>query len=92
MRSPLSPGKAGEGGKAQVARDLLQLIPAVRLPDPDKHVTDPLYVGLPNYGNSCYQNATLQSLLGLRPFASDMMSLVTDSEGDQSRTFRTAPS
>ena len=87
MRSPPSPGKAGEGGKAQVAREL-QLIPAVRLPDPDKHVTDPLYVGLPNYGNSCYQNATLQSLLGLRPFVSDMMSLVTDSESDQSRTFR----
>ena len=82
------PRKADEGGtalydgKAQAARKL-QLIPAVRSPNPNKHGTDPLYVGLPNYGNSCYQNATLQSLLGLRPFLSEMMSLITDHEGDQ---------
>lgn len=36
-----------------------------------KHASDPLYVGLPNLGNSCYQNATLQALLGVAPFVSE---------------------
>ena len=47
-----------------------------------------MYFRLPNYGNSCYQNATLQSLLGLRPFLSEMMSLIGGPEGDQCRTLR----
>ena len=45
---------------------------------------DPLYIGLPNYGNSCYQNAALQSLLGLCPFVTDMMALISGPE-DKSR-------
>ncbi|KAF0290804.1 Ubiquitin carboxyl-terminal hydrolase 2 [Amphibalanus amphitrite] len=61
--SPPSPKKLEEesralqlhGGKAHTAREL-QLTPAA---DPDKHGNDPLYTGLPNYGNSCYQNATM---------------------------------
>ena len=43
---------------------------------------------LPNYGNSCYQNATLQSLLGLRPFLSEMVSLISGPESGQCRTLR----
>ncbi|XP_043197641.1 ubiquitin carboxyl-terminal hydrolase 37-like [Amphibalanus amphitrite] len=97
MRPPPSPRKAGEGGKshqlyggkAQTASRDLQLIPAIRPLDSDKNGKDPLYIGLPNYGNSCYQNATLQSLLGLRPFLSEMVSLISGpGESGQCRTLR----
>ncbi|XP_037077045.1 ubiquitin carboxyl-terminal hydrolase 37-like [Pollicipes pollicipes] len=92
MRPPPSPRKGGEagkalqlyGGKAQVSRDL-QMPPSIR-PDTDRHFKDPLYIGLPNYGNSCYQNATLQSLLGLRPFLSEMMALISGPDGGSCRT------
>ncbi|KAF0291982.1 hypothetical protein FJT64_009923 [Amphibalanus amphitrite] len=69
------PRKSSEGGKtlqlhcskAQTASRGLQLIPAIRPLDSDGDGKDPLHIGLPNCENSCYQNATLQSLLGLRP-------------------------
>ncbi|KAF0313058.1 Ubiquitin carboxyl-terminal hydrolase 37 [Amphibalanus amphitrite] len=88
--SPPSPKKLEEesralqlyGGKAHTAREL-QLTSAA---DPDKHGNDPLYIGLPNYGNSCYQNATLQALLGLCPFLNDMIALHSGPESDQCRT------
>ena len=52
MRPPPSPRKSGDsskalqlyGGKAQPAREL-QLIPAMRSPDSEKHSKDPLYIG-----------------------------------------------
>ncbi|KAF0302269.1 hypothetical protein FJT64_025621 [Amphibalanus amphitrite] len=97
IRPPPSPRKSSEGGKnlqlhcgkAQTASRGLQLIPAIRPLDSDKDGKDPLYIGLPNYGNSCYQNATLQSLLGLRPFLSDMVSLISvPGESGQCRTLR----
>ncbi|KAF0303601.1 hypothetical protein FJT64_024430 [Amphibalanus amphitrite] len=70
MRPPSSLCKSSEGGKS------LQLIP-IRPLDSDMDGKDPLYIGLPNNGNSYYQNATLQSLLGLRPFLSEMVSLIS---------------
>ena len=54
--------------------------------DPGKHGKDPLHIGLPNLGNSCYQNATLQLLLGLRPFLSEVTSLSSRPQSDQCRT------
>ena len=54
--------------------------------DPGKHGKDPLHIGLPNLGNSCYQNATLQLLLGLRPFLSEVTSLISRPQSDQCRT------
>ncbi|KAF0294222.1 Ubiquitin carboxyl-terminal hydrolase 37 [Amphibalanus amphitrite] len=97
MRPPPSLRKSGEGdknpqlhcGKAQAASRGLQLVPAIRPLDSDNDGKDPLYIGLPNYGNSCYQNATLQSLLGLRPFLSEMISLISGlDESGQCRTLR----
>ncbi|XP_043233927.1 ubiquitin carboxyl-terminal hydrolase 37-like [Amphibalanus amphitrite] len=62
-----------------------QLITATRWLESDTSASDPLCIGLPNYGNSCYQNATLQPLLGLTPFLSDMLSLISDlSPGENS--------
>ncbi|KAF0305222.1 Ubiquitin carboxyl-terminal hydrolase 37 [Amphibalanus amphitrite] len=97
MRPTPWPRKSGEGGKnpqlhcskAQTASHGLQLIPAIRPLDSDEDGKDPLYIGLPNCGNSCYQNATLQSLLGLRPFLSEMVSLISgQDESGQGRTMR----
>ncbi|KAF0312114.1 putative ubiquitin carboxyl-terminal hydrolase 50 [Amphibalanus amphitrite] len=94
MWSPPSPKKLEEskalqlyGGKAHTAREL-QLTPAIR--PAGKHGKDPLYTGLPNYGNSCYQNATLQSLLGLCPFLNHMIALQSGPESDQCRTLHAA--
>ncbi|KAF0306877.1 Ubiquitin carboxyl-terminal hydrolase 37 [Amphibalanus amphitrite] len=94
MRPTPWPRKSGEGGKspqlhcskAQTASRGLQLIPAMRSLDSDEDGKDPLYIGLPNCGNSCYQNTTLQSLLGLRPFLSEMIS--DQDESGQGRTLR----
>ncbi|KAF0289764.1 Ubiquitin carboxyl-terminal hydrolase 37 [Amphibalanus amphitrite] len=43
-------------------------------------------MGLPNNGNSCYQNAVLQSLFGLSPFRNDMIAQVTASKSDMCPT------
>ena len=56
--------------------------------DADKHSNDSAYIGLPNLGNSCYQNAILQLLLGLRPFSNEMMLLTSDPKSAQCRTLR----
>ena len=93
MRPPPSTHKSAESSKAllqngetaQRVRELL-LIPAKRTLDSDNLTHDPVYIGLPNYGNACYQNATLQSLLGLRPFLSEMVSFIPDSESGKCRT------
>ncbi|KAF0307575.1 Ubiquitin carboxyl-terminal hydrolase 37 [Amphibalanus amphitrite] len=62
-----------------------QLITVTRWLESDTSASDPLCIGLPNYGNSCYQNATLQPLLGPTPFLSDMLSLISDlSPGENS--------
>ena len=48
---------------------------AIQPSDKDERDGDPLYIGFPNHGNSCYKkNAAFQSLLGLRPFLSEMVS------------------
>ena len=59
---------------------------AIRPANPLNDVKDSLFVGLPNYGNSCYQNASLQSLMGLFPFLNDMISLLSCPVSSQSRT------
>ena len=79
------------GEKAQPAREK-QLIPAIRPLGSDKHTKDLLYIGLSNFGYSCYQNATLQSLLGLRPFISEMVSLIPGSVRRVTSTVRCMPS
>ena len=93
MQPQSSPRKSGEDTKAlqpyrrkaQTAAEL-QLTQTIRTACTDPHEKDPLYIGLPNLGNSCYQNATLQSLLGLRPFQNELMSLISRPEIDQCRT------
>ena len=65
----------------------VQLMPPVR-PEADTHAKDPLYIGLPNYGNSCYQNATLQSLFGLLPFLNETMALMPGPDEESCRTLR----
>ena len=59
---------------------------AIRPANPLNYVKDPLFVGLPNYSNSCYQNASLQSLMGLFPFLNDMISLLSCPVSSQCRT------
>ncbi|XP_043219969.1 ubiquitin carboxyl-terminal hydrolase 37-like [Amphibalanus amphitrite] len=79
--------QAGSESKAQTTSHDLQLNPVIPPLDSDKNSKDPLYIGLPNYGNTCYQNATLQSLLGLQPFQSEMVSLISGPvESGQCRT------
>ncbi|XP_043203061.1 ubiquitin carboxyl-terminal hydrolase 37-like [Amphibalanus amphitrite] len=79
-QTPQSPCK-----RTQTESTGSQLITATRRLESDTSASDPLCIGLPNYGNSCYQNATLQSLLGLTPFLSDMLSLISDlSPGENS--------
>ena len=73
------------GASPQAPRNEL-LIPAKPYVDPGKHLDDPLLIGFPNYGNACYQNATLQSLLGLHPFLRDMMPLISDPARGQCHT------
>ena len=65
-----------------------KLIPIAQRADIGKPDGDPLYIGLPNDGNLCYQNAVIQSLLGLRPFLCEMMSLIADRESYYCRTLR----
>ena len=65
----------------------LQAVPSIHLPDSETYKGPP-YMGFPNYGNSCYQNAALQSLLGLHPFVNETMSLISSLENDQCRTTR----
>ncbi|KAF0290802.1 Ubiquitin carboxyl-terminal hydrolase 29 [Amphibalanus amphitrite] len=79
--------QAGSESKAQTTSHDLQLNPVIPPLDSDKNSKDPLYIGLPNFGNICYQNATLQSLLGLQPFQSEMVSLISGPvESGQCRT------
>ena len=65
------------------------MITATQWLESDTGASDSPCIGLPNYGNSCYQNATLQSLMGLTPFLNDMMSLISDLSPGESSLCRT---
>lgn len=56
-----------------------------------REAKDPVYIGFPNKGNSCYQNAALQSLLGLRPFLTEVVALTSSASlrGDDESSCRT---
>ena len=85
--------KTGEAGKALqqngglAQAPVLEPVPASN-PSQLKYGSDPLHIGLPNLGNSCYQNATLQLLLGLRPFLSEMVALAPTLDDERCRTLR----
>ena len=85
MLPPLSANKLGSKtlqqhiGEAQPSEESQPILTNQPL-DLDRHIEDLVYIGLhPNCGNCCYQNPTLQSLLGLCLFLGEMASLTSRS-------------
>ena len=88
VQPPSSPKKTLLARKVKTPTSLLSqsIRSSAQSADLEKRVEDPLYIGLNNLGNSCYQNAALQSLLGLPPFLNDMISLFSCMRNNHCRT------
>ena len=83
-----SPRRSRESNNTPRGSGNLQRTPFIRPGGPDQHDEDPLFIGFPNDSNLCYQNAALQSLLGLPPFLNDMVSLMSVLKNSSCRTSR----